>query len=209
MGWPMFFKPKITGALVTLLLLATGCGSTPGSVPADTTQQQDAQQQTAQNTAPQTQEQKDETKSLEWNTEDMNVETNGNIEIAVELLKSLSAESIKKQAITADPAIVMKSPWKYYGKIVKFTAEVGLAQDYPPGSDESQVLGGTEVGELVIANDLNAIIDYLHIGSTGDIKVGDRVTVYGYPVGLGEVENKLGGTTTQLVVVGKVVEKAK
>ncbi|HPQ11789.1 MAG TPA: hypothetical protein PLQ98_10745, partial [Bacillota bacterium] len=64
-----------------------------------------------------------------------------------------------------------------------------------------------EVGELVLMNEDWTLIDYLNVGSTGDINVGDAVVVYGYPVGLVEVDNKLGGKTTQLVIVGNAAEK--
>ena len=140
-----------------------------------------------------------------WNTKDVNIESNGNISIAVRELKN--SGDIKSRAENVPPATVMKSPWKYYGKIVKLTGEVGIAQDYPPGSDISKSFGGGEVGELVLVNEDSTFIDYLNVGSTGDINVGDKAVVYGYPVGLVEVDNKLGGKTTQLVIVGNVVEK--
>jgi len=144
-------------------------------------------------------------KQSAWNTKDVNIESNGNISIAVRELKN--SGDIKSRAENVPPATVMKSPWKYYGKIVKLTGEVGIAQDYPPGSDISKSFGGGEVGELVLVNEDSTFIDYINVGSTGDINVGDKAVVYGYPVGLVEVGNKLGGKTTQLVIVGNVVEK--
>ncbi len=154
----------------------------------------------------QEQENKSETnQTLEWNTKDVNVESNGNLPIAVTLLNNDS--DIKSKAESVDPAAVMKAPWKYYGKIIKFTGVVGIAQEYPPGSDISDAVGGSEVGELVITTEDMTFIDYLHIGSTGEANVGDSVTIYGYPIGIVEVENKLGGTTQELCVIGKLIEK--
>ena len=40
------------------------------------------------------------------------------------------------------------------------------------------------------------------ISSVTDTKVGDTITVYGFPAGITEVPNRLGGTFTHLVLVG-------
>lgn len=181
------------GLSVLFLFLLTGCG---GAVKEGYEQGKQAAQENQSAETP---------KQSTWNTNDVDAESNGNITVAVELLNNGS--DIKIMAEDASPAAVMKTPWKYYGKIVKLTGEVGIAQDYPPGSDISKNFGGGEVGELVLINDDSTIIDYLSVGSTGDINVGDYVTIYGYPVGLVEVDNNLGGKTTQLFIVGNVAEK--
>lgn len=146
-------------------------------------------------------------KQPSWNTQDVNIETNGNLLVAAEVLKGLSAEDLKKQAQEVKAADVMKAPWKYYGKVVKLSGHVGIAQEYPPGSDVSMAFGGGDIGEIVLVSEDSTFIDYLNVGSTGDVNVGDSVVVYGLPVGHVEAENKLGGKTTELVIVGKVVEK--
>ncbi len=143
---------------------------------------------------------KDESEPI-WNTQDLNVETNGNIAIALRLLRSDTAKTATVERVSA--GVVFKAPWKYYGEIIELTGEVSIAQDYPPGGSISTSLGGGEVGELVLMADDGTIIDYMHLGSTGAINVGDTVAVNGYCIGHVEVENKLGGTTTQLMVVGK------
>ena len=141
-----------------------------------------------------------------WNTEELDIAKNGNIAVAVNLLKGLTSTGIKDKAETPDPATVMKTPWKYYGKIVKMQGEVGIVQDYPPGGDIAKALGG-EGSEIVFVTEDGTPVDYAHMGSTGDVKVGDTVIIYGYPVGQVEVDNQIGGKTTQLVVVGKTVEQ--
>lgn len=47
----------------------------------------------------------------------------------------------------------------------------------------------------------------LVVENTGDLKNGDTVTLYGYPVGLADVTNKIGGKNTQLVIVGNSFDK--
>lgn len=148
-------------------------------------------------------------KQPSWNTQDVNIETNGNMLVAAEVLKGMSAEDLKKQAQEAKAADVMKAPWKYYGKVVKLGGQVGIAQEYPPGGDVSMAFGGGEIGEIVLVNEDSTFIDYLNVGSTGDVNVGDSTVVYGLPVGHVEATNKLGGKTTELVIVGKAIEKAQ
>lgn len=45
------------------------------------------------------------------------------------------------------------------------------------------------------------ILDIFSMGASGDIQVGDQITVVAYPVGLVTVDNKLGGQTDQLALV--------
>ncbi len=132
-----------------------------------------------------------------WNTSDVNIETNGNIAVAAQLLANTQPDELKQNITEPDPALVMKAPWEYYGKPIKVTGYVSIVQDYPPNSDIANAINnGNTVGEIVFIPDNAAnsitILDYLHLGSTGDIKVGDHVAVYGYAVGLADVENKLG-----------------
>lgn len=141
-----------------------------------------------------------------WNTKELDALKNGNIPIAVNLLNDASNADIKGKAENLDPATVFKTPWDHYGKILKFQGETSFVQDYPPDSDTSKALGGAG-SEIVFTTEDGTIVDFLKIGSTGSIKEGDTVVVYGYPVGRMEVPNRVGGTFTQLIIVGKVVEE--
>jgi hypothetical protein len=140
---------------------------------------------------------------LSWNTEDLNIETNGNVSVAIDFIKELANPKQTVEAVT--PTESFKAPWKYYGKIIKVTGLAAIVQEYPPGSDLYKATGG-ECGEIVLVTDDGTYIDYLHIGSTGKTKVGDAVVLYGTPVGQVEADNKLGGKTTELVIVGKTIE---
>jgi hypothetical protein len=143
----------------------------------------------------------------EWNKEDVDATTNGNILLAVRLLGQQTAAETRQKAVKQAPALVIKAPWKYYGQIIKFSGAVGIATDYPPGSDVSSMFNGDECGEIVMYSTDGTIVDYMHSGSTGNISEGGNVVVYGYPVGRAEVPNKLGGTSEQLIVVGKAIVK--
>lgn len=125
--------------------------------------------------------------------------------MAIDFIKKLADP--KQTVETVTPAEAFKTPWKYYGKIIKVTGLVAIVQEYPPGSDLYKAAGG-ECGEIVLVTDDGTYIDYLHIGSTGKTKVEDAIVLYGTPVGQVEANNKLGGKTTELVIVGKTIEAA-
>jgi len=137
---------------------------------------------------------------LDWNYEDLDVSTNGNIQIAAKLVKSDDLQDV----FPVEPAVVVKTPWNYYGKVLELSGTIELIEDYPPGGDISQVFGGGSVSEVVFMTEDGTIADFFMIGSSGNLNVGDMVTLRGYPVGRNEVENKLGGSFTHLILVGKI-----
>jgi hypothetical protein len=146
-------------------------------------------------------------KEPSWNTSDLNVISNGNVPVAILLLKDASPTTLQQEADgTIAPATVNKQPWKYYGKPLKLTGSVAIAQAYPPGNEMSKAMGG-EAGEIVMGAGDGTIIDFLMMGDTGDVNVGDVATVYGYVVGQAEVTNKMGGKTTQMILVGNAIKK--
>jgi hypothetical protein len=125
--------------------------------------------------------------------------TNGNIARAVKLVKAGNLQTVT----AAEPAAVAKTPWNYYGKVVEFTGVAEVVDDYPPDSDISKLMGGGGASEVVFVTDDGTIADFFLVGSSGDLRVGDTVTLRGYPVGREEVPNKLGGSFTHLILVGK------
>lgn len=117
----------------------------------------------------------------------------------------MSVDDVIGIAESPTPGQVMKAPWTYYGKIIKLAGTVGIVQEYPPDSAEAKAAGG-ELSEIVFVTNDRTFIDHLHLGSTGNLTVGDNVTIYGFPVGIVDAKNKLGGTTQELTTVGKIVQ---
>ena len=132
-----------------------------------------------------------------WNTSDVNIETNGNLNLAVELL---SSSDKLKDGEEIEPSKVYKAPWDYYGKPVKFTGYVNLVEDFPPDGNLPFR------SEIVILTGDDTIVDILSLVPSGDIKNGDLVTIVGMPIGRAEVENAVGGSFTHLVVVTNNIE---
>jgi hypothetical protein len=140
----------------------------------------------------------------------MDVTTNGNLLIAVGLVQTNGAP--RTGAKRVDIGAAAKAPFRYFGEVYQFSGSVAIIQEYAPGSPTARGVGGGEVSEVVLFdNTLSSMvpIDYLMLGNTGNVKEGDTVTVWGYIVGLIDAKNRLGGTTSELTVVGKEIQATR
>jgi uncharacterized membrane protein len=137
--------------------------------------------------------------AAKWNIKELNAIENGNIPIAVKQIKAIG--DTMRLAIAADVEDVAKAPWTYYGKIVRFRGEVGFVQEYPPGSSTAKTLGGAASELALIVSD-RAIVGFFFMGSARNINKGDMVTIYGFPVGLVDAQNPMGGISSRLLIVG-------
>ncbi|SDT09534.1 hypothetical protein SAMN05444162_3070 [Paenibacillaceae bacterium GAS479] len=132
-------------------------------------------------------------KHPEWDKSEIDAMKNGNPQMAFQMLEALGNAVVTP--ITAKAGSVFKAPWNYYGKPIEFTVNVVIVQDYPPESDsyvKSEIVGQASDG---------TILDIFSTVDSGDIQVGDEITVVAYPVGLVTVDNKMGGQTDQLALV--------
>ncbi len=133
----------------------------------------------------------------EWNKSDPDMMSNGNLQLAVSMLQAM--EQLPK-GTNADAEQVLKTPWNYYGKALTFTGQVAVVEDYPPSSDTAQM--GIQ-SDIVIESTDGTIVEFFSLVPSGSIKVGDQITITGYPIGRTEVENRLGGNFTHLMIVTK------
>ena len=140
-----------------------------------------------------------------WNTKEVDILKNDNIEVAVEQLKT--SGDIRQKSEYIDPRLVIKAPWNYCGKILKMAGEICVIAEHPVGSSWSKTLGGKEAGQIVILTEDGTAIEMLVVGTTSDLKKGDYVILYGYPVGLLDVPNKNGEKSTHLFIVGDKFER--
>lgn len=137
-----------------------------------------------------------------WNTKEMKASENGNMRIAASLVKEDS--NLAAKAENANPAEIIKRPWDYYGKVIRFTGQAAVLQDYPPQSDPEKALGGSACDIVMTVGNSDTIVEGLYLGSSKGITEGQTITAYGYPVGVEDVPNKMGGTFTHLMVVGVI-----
>ncbi|GGD99877.1 hypothetical protein [Paenibacillus nasutitermitis] len=132
-------------------------------------------------------------KNPDWDKSEMDALKNGNPQLAFQMLEAIGDTAVTPTTVKAGS--VFKAPWNYYGKPIQFTVDVAIVQDYPPDGDnyiKSEVVGQTPDG---------TILDIFSMVGSGDIQVGDQITVVAYPVGIVSVDNKLGGQTDQLALV--------
>ncbi|MGO4371586.1 hypothetical protein AB4Z21_12460 [Paenibacillus sp. MCAF20] len=132
-------------------------------------------------------------KNPDWDKSEMDALKNGNPQLAFQMLEAIGDTAVTPTTVKAGS--VFKAPWNYYGKPIQFTVDVAIVQDYPPDGDsyiKSEVVGQAPDG---------TIVDIFSMVGSGDIQVGDQITVVAYPVGIVSVDNKLGGQTDQLALV--------
>ena len=119
-----------------------------------------------------------------WNTSDPDGSSNGNVDVAMGLIRS----GIKQNNfVVGQSASVMKAPWNFYGKLVCANGTVSDAVDYPPGCDESKKFDGADA-QVVIADEDGTPMDYLLLGGTGSAQPNSTFMLCGYPVGRVDVD---------------------
>ncbi|MEI7832215.1 MAG: hypothetical protein WCJ56_03320 [bacterium] len=172
--------------------------ATKQSTNADST----ANQQTTNADVPKAAKTEPVSKTVNWNTTDLNFVSNGNMELAIDVLNQ-QRQTRTLQLTSPDPATVMKAPWRFYGQMIEIKGTVNSVQDYPPNSELTKKFGGGEVNELgLLCSDNETYVDALLLGTSGDIKVGDQVTVKGLPVGQVPMKITTGGEIAGLVLIG-------
>ncbi|WP_214626579.1 hypothetical protein [Paenibacillus agaridevorans] len=139
--------------------------------------------------------QEEKLKNPEWNVSEVDAVENGNIFLAVEMLRVLKD---MPQGEYVDTEAVIKTPWNYYGTPITFTGVVAVVEDFPPGSDTYKA---GLASDIVIETYEGTIVEFFSMVPSGSIKVGDEVTITSYPVGRTEVDNTMGGSFTHLITV--------
>ena len=134
-----------------------------------------------------------------WNMRDLSTDDNGNLLTALGVLHA--NPDTTKHFISPQPELIKKAPWNYYGKALKITGMVAIADDSPPESEIAKALGG-ESSQIVLECSDGTIVEMYCMKSSAGIKVGNTVSLYGLPVGVDQVPNRLGGSDPHLMLVG-------
>ncbi|RIX59277.1 hypothetical protein D3P08_03740 [Paenibacillus nanensis] len=145
--------------------------------------------------------QEEKLKNPDWNLSEVDALENGNIWLAIDMLNAIKD---MPAGVYEDSEAVHKTPWNYYGTPIAFTGVAVVVEDYPPGSDQSE---SGVVSDIVIETYEGTIVEFFSMVPSGSIKVGDEVTITGYPVGRTEVPNTLGGSFTHLITVTNNVDQ--
>jgi len=142
---------------------------------------------------------------MAWNSSEPDIAKNGNLAVAVSLLKPLNDASIRGMAVSADPATVKDTPKNYYGKMLKIKGEVIDVRDYAADSDVVKALGG-RASQVILTSGNAILVNFIYLGQSSDILVGDDVMIFGYPVGTAAVEGS-NAKATALALVGKAFDR--
>jgi len=137
----------------------------------------------------------------DWNTTEVDAFENGNLFLALDMIEAMGTVPLGEEA---DSEAVIKTPWNYYGKPIEFIGFVAVVEDFPPGSDVAQ---NGFLSDIVIETYEGTIVEFFSMVPSGEIRVGDEVAITGYPVGRSEVENRMGGSFTHLIVVTNNVDQ--
>lgn len=198
------FKTGCLG-LIGLVVVIGLIGSCAGGGSKDQTKAPTAQTTSSSSASTSSQKSsgaKEDAAAIKWNTSEVDATKNGNIQQAAKALKQTA--DLAAVAQDADASVVIQKPWEYYGKVLKVTGTVAVVDSYPPGSDMAKAIGAASEGatDVVISVGEDTIVEFFMQGSQ-NLKKGDQATLMGYPIGRTEVENKLGGKFTHLIMVGK------
>jgi hypothetical protein len=144
-----------------------------------------------------------------WDRSDYDITRNGNVQVAVGVIKSGGLSKSDVAPLAGGDLTV--APFSYIGKVAAFQGNVELVQQYPPTSQVSQQLApGATLSEIVLIDHRvsdTVPIDFLVLGGSSSVQAGDTVSVFGFLAGLDRVTTSAGGQTTQLVVVGDQVQR--
>ena len=194
----MMFSKKIITGMIAIMLAAgvvSGCGGSGNTGNTSSSSTQSSSQAKTKQAA-----EKPEAKKATWNTSEVDAAKNANLQVAIEELKK--NPDIASKATDIDAAAVIKTPWEYYGKVVRVTGTVGVIEPQPPTGDIGKLFGGDVYDVVVTVGADETIVEGFMMGKT-KLNVGDQATLVGYPIGRMEVPNKIGGKFTHLVIVGK------
>lgn len=122
---------------------------------------------------------------LQWNTVDTDAFRNGNMTLALSLVKS--QEDLSSDAKPYAPSAVFKSLPKYIGQIIQITGTVEDPEDWELNSYINEIHSSTDtVGLLIQSDDFTLVYVFFPYLDDFDYELYDgvdRVTVCGYLVG--------------------------
>lgn len=146
----------------------------------------------------------------QFNMEDKNMLTNGNLVTAVLKLQDTKPEALEASAQAMPVADITKKIYTSMGKAFKITGKVYKVEEMPPNSD----LPGTWTEVLLLAKNPNApmgitTIDFLYKGDSAHINSRDIITCSGYLAGTFESQNAMGGAVEAISLVGNHFKKGR
>jgi hypothetical protein len=135
-----------------------------------------------------------------WNMQDLDIATNGNILRALLLLEIKPAPPPE----TPTPSSILRKPSDYYGKYLQLYGTIKSAKSYTPDNNLENLLIGSSSELIIIAGDGATILDCFLLGLNSTPTPETLITVYGYCPGIRYIQNAQGGITSELVLIGQL-----
>lgn len=138
-----------------------------------------------------------------FNMTDKDVQSNGNIAVAAEMLKASSPNEIWSRATSISVSDLSKKTASSVGQTWKVSGEVYKVEEVAASTG----LAGKWTEVLLLAQNPNSpvgstTIDFLYNGDSSEVNSGDSITIAGYLAGSYESQNAMGGTVEALAFVG-------
>lgn len=145
-----------------------------------------------------------------FNQEDKDVESNGNVQVAVEKVKNISSEEMDRLSVPMPVADVTKKIYSTLGRPLKIRGEVYQVEEMRKHPNRL----GTWTQVLMLTKNPNAsmglmTVEFLYYGDSQSINPMDIITCSGYLAGLYYSDNVYGGSVEGLMLVGNHFKKEK
>jgi hypothetical protein len=144
-----------------------------------------------------------ETSVLEFNLQDKDAISSGNIPVAYEKIAKVTPEYVLKNIYSSSITKITKSPYSHLGKFVKLYGNVYKVEELPP--DDSRP--GTWAEALLLVDNPNSpfgttTVDFFYNGNIDKINANTYSTVAGYFCGTYSTTNAFGGEVEVVTMVG-------
>lgn len=140
-----------------------------------------------------------------WNTATADTEgDNFNWEKATDLVKKYPDYIHNSRGYKARATEVLKEPWEYYGKVLRFTGFIYSIQQLPPDNSVAQFFDGNCYHAMVVVNDhrVGVPISAYIVGRSEGVAEDSAVSVKGYVFGQSRLMNNAGNVSLGLAFVG-------
>ena len=140
-----------------------------------------------------------------WNTATADTESdNFNWEKATDLVKKYPDYIHNSRGYKARASEVLKAPWEYYGKVLRFSGFIYSIQQLPPENSVAQFFDGNCYHAMLVVNDhrVGVPISAYIVGRAEGVAEDSVVSVKGYVFGQSRLMNSAGNVSIGLAFVG-------
>ena len=125
-----------------------------------------------------------------------------NMKQAVKMMEEM--DNVASHAERVSPADVINNPDNYMGRVLEFSATVGMSEDLPSNNNAAIAMGGNAHLITAETNDGTIVFAVRKGDKDSDngrnIKIGDWTIIVGMPAGIRKMPPEVGGATTLVII---------